>query len=91
MLPYNVVISWGKRQDNLDQKFENLFKEYQKLAERYSGLNNKLDIALHKLEEAKAKQNIVGRNNDYIKEEVLSIGKSIGQGHHKNKDLLANT
>ena len=90
-LIYNFFISWGKRQDNLDQKFENLFKEYQNLVEKYSGLNNKIDIALHKLEEAKAKQNIVSRNSDYIKEEVLSIGKSLGQGHPKNKVLLANT
>ena len=52
---YNFYISWGKRQDNLDQKFESLFKEYQKLADKYSGLNNKIDLALHKLEEAKAR------------------------------------
>jgi len=30
-------------------------KEYQKLAERYSGMNNKLDLVLHKLEEAKGR------------------------------------
>lgn len=63
-------------------------KEYQKLIERFSGLNNKVDIALHKLEEAKTRQNTVCRNNDYIKEEVLSIGKSIGFCLNKNKDLF---
>jgi hypothetical protein len=87
-LIYNFFISWGKRQENLDQKLESLLKEYQKLIERFSGLNNKVDIALHKLEEAKTRQNTVCRNNDYIKEEVLSIGKSIGVCLNKNKDLF---
>jgi hypothetical protein len=90
-LIYNFFISWGKRQENLDQKLEGLFKEYQRLEEKYSGLNNKIDIVLHKLEEAKARQSTVCRNNDYIKEEVLSIGKNIGHGLHKNKDLLTGT
>jgi hypothetical protein len=87
-LIYNFFISWGKRQENLDQKLESLLKEYQKLIERFSGLNNKVDIALHKLEEAKTRQNTVCRNNDYIKEEVLSLGKSIGVCLNKNKDLF---
>lgn len=63
-------------------------KEYDKLAEKYLGLNNKIDIALHKLEEAKARQNTVCRNNDYIKEEIQAIGKIIGHNLSKNKDLL---
>jgi hypothetical protein len=50
-------------------------------------LNNKIDLALHKLEEAKAKQNIVCKNNDYIKEEVLSIGKNIVHHPSKSKEL----
>jgi hypothetical protein len=54
-------------------------------------LNNKIDIVLHKLEEAKARQNTVNRNNDYIKEEVQSIGKSIGHCLNKNKEILSNT
>jgi hypothetical protein len=87
-LIYNFFISWGKRQENLDQKLESLLKKYQKLIERFSGLNNKVDIALHKLEEAKTRQNTVCRNNDYIKEEVLSLGKSIGVCLNKNKDLF---
>ena len=40
-LIYNLYISWGKRQDILDQKFEGLFKEYQKLTDKCSELNNK--------------------------------------------------
>ncbi len=54
-------------------------------------MNNKIDIALHKLEEAKVRQNTVCKNNDYIKEEVLSIGKNIGHCLNKNKDLLSST
>jgi hypothetical protein len=80
------LISWGKRQDILDQKFANLFQEYQKLVERCSGLNSKLDLALHKIEEAKLKQNTICKNNDYIKEEVLSIGKHIHHNLNKNKE-----
>ena len=79
-LIYNFYISWGKRQDNLDQKFESLFKEYQKVADKYSGLNNIIHLALHKLEEAKARQNTICKNNDYIKEEVLSIGRYLSKG-----------
>jgi hypothetical protein len=79
-LIYNFYISWGKRQDSLEQKFESIFKEYQKLADKCSGLNSKIDIILHKLEEAKARQNIICKNNDYIKEEVLTIGRHISKG-----------
>ena len=54
-------------------------------------MNNKIDIVLHKLEEAKARQTTVNKNNDYIKEEVLSIGKNIGRCLNINKNLLTNT
>ena len=85
-LIYNLLISWGKRQDILDQKFANLFQEYKKLVERCSGLNSKLDLALHKIEEAKLRQNTICKNNDYIKEEVLSIGKHINHNLNKSKE-----
>jgi hypothetical protein len=75
-LVYNFFLTWGKRQDILDQKLENLFKEYQKLTEKYSSLNNKIDIVLHKLEEAKARQNTVNRNNDYIPENLINFRNS---------------
>ena len=45
-LIHNFYISWGKRQDNLDQKFENLLNEHNKLVEKYAGLNNKIDLVL---------------------------------------------
>jgi hypothetical protein len=54
-------------------------------------LNNEIGIVLHKLEEAKARQNTLNRNNDYIKEEVQSIGESIGHCLNKNKEILSNT
>ena len=54
-------------------------------------MNNKIDIVLHKLEEAKARQSTVSKNNDYIKQEVLSIGKNIGRYLNINKDLLTST
>ena len=88
---YNFFISWGKRQDLLDQKFESLSREYQKLVENFSVLNNKIDLALHKLEEAKSRQNTVCKNNDYIKEEVLSIGKKINHHLNKNKEVLSSS
>ena len=84
---YNFFISWGKRQDLLDQKFESLSREYQKLVEKFSVLNNKINLALHKLEEAKSRQNTVCKNNDYIKEEVLSIEKNINHQLNKNKEV----
>jgi hypothetical protein len=60
-------LSWGKIQDILDKNLESLVKEYHKLAEKHLGLNNKIDIALRKLEEAKARQNTICRNSDYVK------------------------
>ena len=54
-------------------------------------MNNQIDIVLNKLEEAKARQTTVSKNNDYIKEEVLSIGKNIGRCLNINKDLLTST
>ena len=77
-LIYNFLISWGKRRDIIDQRIENIVKEYQKFVERYIILSNKLDLALHNLEESKARHNIVGKNNDYIKNEVDSIRNNLG-------------
>ena len=77
-LIYNFFIPWGKRPDIHDNKFESLPTEYQKLTKKYHRLNNKIDIILHKLEEAKGRQ-WVCKNNDYIKEEVISIGKNLSK------------
>ena len=71
----------------MDPKFDSLFQEYQKLVEKISALNNKFELALHKLEEVKSRQYTVSKNNDYIKEEVLSIGKIINHQLNKNKEV----
>lgn len=54
-------------------------------------MNNKIDLVLHKLEEAKGRNFIVSKNNDYIKEEVLSIGKNISGVLNKGKDPLSGS
>ena len=89
-LIHNFYITWGKRQDNLDQKFESLLKEHNKLVEKYAGVNNKIDLVLQKLEESKGRNLIICKNNDYIKEEVLSIGKNLSGVVNKNKDSLSS-
>jgi hypothetical protein len=48
-------INWGKRQDDLELKFENLYKEHKQLEEQYTLLNNKLNLILNFLDESKAK------------------------------------
>jgi hypothetical protein len=93
-LIYNFLITWEKRQDNLEQKLEIFIKNNQKLVERCSALNNKFDLILHKLEEAKGKQNIVCKNNDYIKEEVINTSRNLGNLLNKisvNKESLLGT
>ena len=46
----NSYISWGKRQDELDQKFETLNKEYQRTNNKISELDNKINLSLQSLE-----------------------------------------
>jgi hypothetical protein len=41
-LIHNFYISWGKRQDDLELKFESLQKEPNQLIKQYSATNNKL-------------------------------------------------
>ena len=45
-LIYNFYISWGKRQDDLELKFDRLHKEHKHLEEQYSATNDKLELAL---------------------------------------------
>jgi hypothetical protein len=51
-------INLGKRQDDLEIKFENLYKEHKQLEEQYILLNNKLNLILKSLDESKAKQTL---------------------------------
>jgi hypothetical protein len=60
----------GKRQDNLELKFENLYKEHKQFEEHYTLLNNKINLILNYLNKSKAKQNLYIQNCEYIKEEV---------------------
>ena len=52
-LIHNFYISWRKRQDDLELKFDRLQKEHKHLEEQYSATNNKLELALQILEESK--------------------------------------
>ena len=45
-LIHNFYISWGKRQDDLELKFDRLQKEHKHLEEQYSATNNKLELTL---------------------------------------------
>ena len=49
-LIHNFYIAWGKRQDELEVKFENLYKEHKKLEEQYSIISNKFDLSSAKTE-----------------------------------------
>lgn len=68
-LIYNFYITWGKRQDSLNQKFEALNKEHKLLLEKYSELNSKINITLQTVEDIKEDQVIIRKNIDYIREE----------------------
>jgi phosphopantetheine adenylyltransferase len=63
----------GKRQDNLELKFENLHKEHKRLEEHYTLLNNKINLILIYSDKSKAKQNLYIQNCEYIKEEVTQF------------------
>jgi predicted nuclease with TOPRIM domain len=70
-------INWGKRQDDLELKFENLYKEHKQLEEQYTLLNNKLNLILNFSDESKAKQTLYNQNSEYIKEEVSRLTQRI--------------
>jgi hypothetical protein len=70
-------INWGKRQDDLKLKFENLYKEYKQLEEQYTLLNNKLNLILNFSDKSKAKQTPYNQNSEYIKEEVTRLTQRI--------------
>jgi predicted nucleic acid-binding Zn-ribbon protein len=73
----NFYISWGKRQDDLELKFKNLYKEHKQLEEQYTLLNNKINLVLKFLDESKANQNLYNQNCEYIKEEVTRLSQHI--------------
>jgi predicted nucleic acid-binding Zn-ribbon protein len=76
-LIHNFYINWRKRQDDLEIKFENLYKEHKQLEEQYRLLNNKINLILKFLDESKAKQNLYSQNCEYIKEEITRFAQRI--------------
>jgi hypothetical protein len=73
----NLYINWGKRQDDLELKFENIYKEHKQFEEQYTLLNNKLNLILNFLDENKVKQTLYNQNSEYIKEEVTMLTQYI--------------
>ena len=74
-LIHNFYISWGKRQGELELKFDKLQKEHKHLEEQYSATNNKLELALQILEESKASLGRISQNSDYIKKDITYLYK----------------
>ena len=56
-LVHNLYITWGKRQEDLEVKFERLYKEHKQIEEDFSLLQNNLNLVLQTLEERKSEQN----------------------------------
>jgi predicted nucleic acid-binding Zn-ribbon protein len=73
----NFYINWGKRQDDLELQFENLYKEHKQLEEQYTLLNNKLNLILNYSDESKAKQTLYNQNSEYIKEDIMRLTQCI--------------
>jgi hypothetical protein len=67
----------GKRRDDLELKFKNIYKEHKQLEEQYTLLNNKLNLILNFLDESKVKQTIYNQNSEYIKEDVMRLTQHI--------------
>ena len=78
-LIYNFYINWSKRQEDLEQKLEDIYKEQKQFVEQYSFLNNKLNTTLELLEDYKIRQNKISQNSDYIKELLDKINSSKGK------------
>ena len=78
-LIYNFYITWDKRQGDLEQKIEELYKVQKEIEEQYSYLSNKLNSTLKLIEEYKTRQNKVSQNSDYIKELLDKIVSNQGK------------
>ena len=90
-LIHNFYISWGKRQDDLELKFDRLQKEHKHLEEQYSATNNTLELALQTLEESKVSLGRISQNSDYIKKEITYLYKnldSINIAEHSKEIVL---
>lgn len=87
-LVQNFYINWGKRQDDLELKFETLYKEHKKLEEQHSLVSKQIDLALQKLEDNKVKQDKYIQNCDYIKEETSRLTDSLRFNNKEANRLL---
>jgi len=93
-LIHNFYISWGKRQDELELKFDRLQKEHKHLEEQYSATNNKLELALQILEESKVSLGKISQNSDYIKKDITFLYKktdNINIVEHNKEIVLSST
>lgn len=78
-LIYNFYINWDKKQEDLERRFEDLFKERKQSEEQYLLVSNKLNSVLKELEDYKIRQNKILQNSDYIKELLEIINSSKGK------------
>jgi len=90
-LIHNFYISWGKRQDDLELKFERLQKEYKHLEEKYSVINNKLELVLQALEDSKVSLGRISQNSDYIKKDITKKLENINIVEHSREIVLSST
>ena len=67
----------GKRQDDLELKFERLQKEHKHLEEQYLIINKKLELALQALEKSKISLGRISQNSDYIKKDITYLYKKL--------------
>jgi len=86
-LIHNFYISWGKRQDDLELKFDRQQKEHKHLEGQYSAINNKLELALQTLEESKVSLERISQNSDYNKKEITYLYK-INIAEHSKEIVL---
>ena len=90
-LIHNFYISWGKRQDDLELKFDRLQKEHKHLEEQYSATNNKLELALQILEESKVSLGRISQNSDYIKKDITYLYKKTNNIVEHNKEIVLSS
>jgi len=90
-LIHNFYISWGKRQDDLELKFNRLQKEHKHLEEQYLATNNKLELALQILEESKVSLGRISQNSDYIKKDITYLYKKTDNIVEHNKEIVLSS
>ena len=90
---HNFYISWRKRQDDLELKFDRLQKEHKHLEEQYSATNNKLELSLLVLEESKVSLGRISLNSDYIKKDITYLYKKIDNINivEHNKEIVLSS